>query len=195
MTRLKRARNRSRPRVPNLLTLLRILIVPFVFTTLLYYNPLQDSLRIWAAALFLIGSVTDALDGAIARFSNRSTELGRFLDPLADKLLLLSGYLGLFFAKGFPLLPPLWIIVTIVFRDLVILGGLLVLYLSSGHVQIEPNMLGKVTTAFQMATLVSILFLMPTSPLLWNITAALTIASGFVYVGREMARDRGREKR
>ena len=134
--------------------------------------------------------MTDAIDGLLARLRKETTQLGRFLDPLADKLLLLSGYLGILFAKGFPLLPPLWIIVAIVFRDLVILGGLVVLYVSTGHVIVRPNLLGKFTTGFQMATLLSIFLLLPVSPWLWNITVVLTIASGLTYVVREMRRIR-----
>ncbi len=172
--------------MPNLITLLRILIVPFLFTSLLYYEPAKDHLRLWAAAFFLFGSVTDAVDGLVARIGKQTTELGKFLDPLADKLLLLSGFLGIFFAKSFPLLPPAWIIVTIVFRDLLILGGLIVFYLSGRKVTVRPNMLGKCTTAIQMVTLASILLLLPISPLFWNLTAGLTILSGAVYVFREM---------
>lgn len=172
--------------MPNLITLLRILIVPFFFTILLYYEPEKDYLRIWAFCLFLIGSFTDAVDGIVARIRQETTLLGRFLDPLADKLLLLSGYLGIFFARSFPLLPPLWIIVAIVFRDLVILMGLIVIYLSTGTVDIRPNFLGKVTTAFQMVTLIAILLLLPLSFWLWNMTAALTVLSGMGYVVREM---------
>ena len=174
--------------MPNLITLVRILIVPFFFSTLLYYHPEKDSLRLWAFGLFLAGSVTDAMDGLVARLGKKTSKLGRFLDPLADKLLLLSGYLGLLLAKDFPLLPPLWITVAIVFRDVVILGGLTLFFISGAPVHVRPNLLGKVTTGFQMATLLSVLLLLPVSPWLWNLTALLTIASGLTYVVREMRR-------
>ena len=140
--------------------------------------------------LFLIGSLTDAIDGIVARLFNGTSRLGRFLDPLADKLLLLSGYLGILMAKNFPLLPPLWVVVTIVFRDLVIMGGLSVLYISGASIEVSPNFLGKLTTGFQMATILSILLLLPVSPILWYTTAILTIVSGLTYVVREMARNR-----
>ena len=174
----------------NLITLFRILIVPFFFTSLLYYNPTKPYLRWWALGLFLTGSITDAFDGFVARIRKEITPLGQFLDPLADKLLLLSGYLGILFAKGFPMLPPRWVIVTIVFRDLIIVGGLIVLFLSVGHIEVRPNFLGKTTTAFQMVTLVSIFLLLPISPWLWTVTAGLTIISGISYVVREMKRVR-----
>jgi len=176
--------------IPNLITLLRILIVPFFFTALVYYQPGKDHFRWIAFGLFLFASLTDAIDGLVARLTKEISRLGRFLDPLADKLLLLSGYLGLLFAQDFPLVPPLWVIVAIVFRDVVIIGGLAVLYISGMPVEVEPNFLGKLTTAFQMATLVSILLLFPPSAILWNITSLLTITSGFVYVVREMWRFR-----
>ena len=172
----------------NLITLLRILIVPFFLSTLLYYSPEKDYLRLWAFGLFLIGSLTDAVDGLFARLRKETTRLGQFLDPVADKLLVLSGYLGLLFAKNFPLLPPLWVIVTIVFRDLILVGGLTVLFTSGSAIEVRPNFLGKLTTGFQMATLLSILLLLPGSTWLWNFTALLTIASGFSYVSREMKR-------
>jgi cardiolipin synthase len=174
--------------VPNFITLLRILIVPFFFSTLLYYQPEKDFLRLWAFTLFLAASITDAIDGLVARLSKQISRLGRFLDPLADKLLLLSGYVGILFAKGFPLLPPLWVIVAIVFRDVVILGGLTVLFISGAPIEVSPNFLGKLTTGFQMATMLSILLLAPFSPALWYGTAFLTIASGLTYVVREMRR-------
>lgn len=176
--------------MPNLITLVRILIVPFFFSTLLYYRPEKDDLRYWAFGLFLVASITDAIDGLVARLGKKTSRLGRFLDPLADKLLVLSGYLGLLFANDFPLLPPLWIIVAIVFRDVVILGGLTVFFVSGGAVQVKPNLLGKTTTALQMATLLSILLLLPISPWLWNLTAILTVVSGLTYVAREMKRIR-----
>lgn len=174
--------------MPNLITLFRILVVPFFFTALLYYEPQKDSLRLTAFYLFLFASITDAVDGLVARLRKEITQLGKFLDPLADKLLLLSGYVGILFAKDFPMTPPLWVVVIIAFRDLVIVGGLVVFAISAGPLEVNPNFLGKLTTAFQMVTLGSTLLLWTASPIFWYSTAALTIASGFVYVAREMKR-------
>ena len=174
--------------MPNVITVFRILIAPFFFTLLLYYTPSKDGLRLWAFGLFLTASFTDALDGLVARLRKEVTQLGRFLDPLADKLLLLSGFLGILFAKGFPLIPPLWVIVAIVFRDVVILGGLIALFVSGAPIEVRPNLLGKFTTGLQMATMASLLLLLPISALLWYSTAVLTMISGLVYVVREMKR-------
>jgi len=176
--------------LPNLITLFRILIVPFFFTALLYYQPEKDFLRAWAFGLCLVASLTDAVDGLVARLRKETTVLGRFLDPLADKLLLLSGYLGVLLAKSYPMAPPLWIVVLIVFRDLLIIGGLILFYISGKPIEVAPNLLGKATTALQMVTLLSVLLLWPISHWLWNLTAALTVASGLTYILREMASNR-----
>ena len=162
--------------------------MPFFFTTLLYYEPGKDFLRLWALGLFLLASLTDAIDGMVARFFKEVTPLGKFLDPLADKLLLISGFVGIYMAKSFPLLPPLWVVVAVVFRDVVILGGLVVLYFSGTPATVNPNFLGKATTAFQMATLISTLLLLPFSVWFWYGTAILTVTSGLTYVFREMRR-------
>ena len=126
------------------------------------------------------------LDGFLARVTKSRSELGRFLDPLADKLLLLSGFLGLLFVQALPYRPPLWITVTIVFRDLMIVAGLVIIYLLKGTFPVYPNFLGKATTAFQMATLLAILLAWPVSILLCYITAILTITSFGVYTMREL---------
>lgn len=172
--------------LPNTITLIRIFLVPFFFTFLVSYRPGEEHWR-WAALItFFIAAATDALDGFLARVFHSRTELGRFLDPLADKLLLLSGFLGLSLVSEFPHHPPLWVTVTIVFRDLIIVGGLIIIFLMSGRVRIEPNMLGKSTTALQMATLLLILFGSRFSILFCWITAGLSILSCLVYMIREM---------
>ena len=170
--------------MPNLITLVRILIVPIFFSCLLYYTPDRPELRIWAFALFLLASLTDALDGLLARIKHQVTHLGRFLDPLADKLLVTSGYVGVILASGFPLKPPVWVVVTILFRDLIIVGGLILFFVTNGKVEANPNFMGKITTAFQMATMLSILLLLPLSEILWLTTAVLTIISGLIYAAR-----------
>jgi cardiolipin synthase len=174
--------------IPNYITLVRILLIPFFFTALLSYQAGQEKYRWIAFALFLVASLTDAIDGYWARTTKSQTALGRFLDPLADKALLLSGYLGILFVSALPYRPPLWITVTIVFRDMIIVIGLILIFMASGQLKVEPNLAGKLATAFQMATLVSILAAHPISMVLWNITAALTIWSGLSYVLRDFIR-------
>lgn len=171
--------------LPNYLTLLRVILVPVFFTLLVSYGNGDEKFRGWALGVFLAAVMTDALDGFVARLTNQRTELGTFLDPLADKLLLLSGYLGIMFVSNLPHHPPLWITVTIVFRDVVIVVGMLVIFLVTQKVKsVSPHWVGKVTTFFQMAGLVAILLKHEASVWLWNITAVLTLFSGGIYVRR-----------
>lgn len=172
----------------NYITLLRILLVPFFFTSLLGYEAGKEYHRWIAFSLFLSASLTDALDGFLARTMKTRTRLGRFLDPFADKLLLLAGYLGLLFVEALPYRPPLWVTVTIVFRDILIIAGLIGIYLMTGTVTIQPNFLGKCTTAMQMATFIAILLKWKISIVLCYITAGLTILSCLNYVLREARR-------
>lgn len=150
------------------------------------YQSGQEHHRLMALFFFIVASLTDALDGWLARVTKTRTKLGKFLDPLADKLLLLSGFIGLLFVPAFLYRPPLWVTVTIVFRDIVIITGLVILFLMTGNVRVQPNLLGKITTVFQMGTLIAILLEHPVSVPLWIATALLTIASGLTYVFRDL---------
>lgn len=172
--------------LPNLLSLLRIFLVPFFFTELVSYQTGQEKQRWLVLAIFAFAAFTDALDGFLARILKSQTELGRFLDPLADKLLLLSGYLGLLMVHDLPYTPPLWVTVAIVFRDVLIVSGLVIIYFMTGKIRIQPNFLGKLTTASQMITLMVVLLRWHLSYLLWNFTAVLTILSCLVYLQREL---------
>ncbi len=178
--------------LPNLLTLARIVIVPFFFTQLVSYQPGDERHRLIALTLLVAACISDALDGFLARALKQQTRLGTFLDPLADKLLLLSGFLGLLFipqSLKYPL--PLWITVTIVFRELVITIGLLLIFLVNGKVDIRPNFLGKSCTAMQMLTLCSIIIGLPVALPLAYLTAFLTAFSCSVYAYRELKKIQG----
>jgi cardiolipin synthase len=167
--------------LPNWLTILRILLIP-VFVTLLVYRRAG-----WALLVFCLASFTDLLDGYIARTQGRQTRLGAFLDPMADKLLLTSGFVTLTWLKVL----PFWITAVVVSRDVVLSLGVLVIHVAGGAVHPAPTWIGKLSTAFQMATVLaamaSVYFqLVPTSAteaLAW-MTAALTITSGLQYVIR-----------
>ncbi len=172
--------------LPNAITLFRLLLVPFFFTELVSIKPGADEHRCYALILFAVASFSDALDGFFARLTKKKTDLGTLLDPVADKLLLASAYLGLLFTTSLPYTPPLWITVAIIFRDIFIIIGLFVIYLMTGGVQIKPNLLGKWTTAAQMVTLIAVLLMWPFSWILWNVTAVLTILSFVVYARREL---------
>ena len=172
--------------LPNLITLFRILISPLFFVELVSYKHGEEYHRLTALGLLSAGVISDALDGFLARVLKCQTPLGKFLDPLADKLLLLSGFLGLLWVSALPFHPPVWFTVAVVFRDLVIVIGLIVLTLFTSKAEIKPNLLGKATTLFQMATLLAILAEIPFSVALWNITGILTILSGLSYLLRDL---------
>ena len=170
----------------NQITVFRICLVPIFFTALVSYKPGEESYRWVALIVFIIASLSDALDGYLARVTETRTELGKFLDPLADKLLLASAYIGLLFVAALPYRPPLWITVLIVFRDIIIILGLVIVYFIKGKVTIAPNFLGKCTTAMQMVTLIVILLKWNFAPFFWYPTAVLTILSFAVYSFREI---------
>lgn len=133
--------------LPNLLTVLRILLIPvFVYLILVHQN-------LWALLVFAAAGFTDGLDGYIARVYDLKTRIGAFLDPLADKLLLLTSYILL--ARLDRL--PLWLTGVVVSRDMVILSGILCLFMTKKKVDFSPSFLGKVTTFVQWATILAVL--------------------------------------
>jgi cardiolipin synthase len=127
---------------------------------------------------------TDALDGIMARSTHQQTELGTFLDPLADKLLLLSGFFGIAFSEAFQFKPHIWIVIVIVFRDLFIICGLAIIFFTTNRMQVRPNFLGKLTTFFQMLTLLAVLSQWQYLNLISFLTVGLTILSSVAYLVR-----------
>jgi len=171
--------------IPNYLTLFRILLTPVFFITLVSYTPEKEGLRLVALGIFVIAALTDALDGILARYLKQRTALGQMLDPLADKILLLSAYIGLLFVATLPFRPPLWITITIIFRDLILLVGFLTLnFAAIVKIEVQPNIWGKLTTVSQMLLLCFILLEWPVAIPLAFLTAAFTIVSGVIYITR-----------
>lgn len=178
--------------VPNLLSMLRMAIIPLFVIALLENRPKR------ALALFLVAGVTDALDGAIARFLNQRSVLGTYLDPIADKLLLVTAYvmLSLPGAPGGGI--PLWITVLVIARDVLIVVMAALLHLAHGVPSFPPSWISKVNTAAQVSAIVTVLLaaLMPRFDLLAtvlvHVVAVLTVASGLDYIVRanRMAADR-----
>jgi len=143
----------------NKVTILRILLIPFFVGAVLYYvRTGEEGYRIAGLLCFAVASICDGVDGYIARHYNQISELGTLLDPLADKLLLVSGVIVLSFDNS-PYLErmPLWLTVTVIGRDLVVLTGLVVIQLIVGKVKVRPRMAGKVSTVLQMASVLWIL--------------------------------------
>ncbi len=170
--------------IPNYLTLFRILLTPVFFITLVSYTPEKEGLRLVALAIFALAALTDALDGLLARFLKQRTALGQMLDPLADKILLVSAYIGLLFVTSLPFRPPLWITITIIFRDLILLFGFFTLNFASVKIEVQPNIWGKLTTVSQMLLLCFILLEWPIAIPLAFLTVTFTIVSGIIYIMR-----------
>lgn len=170
--------------IPNYLTLFRIILTPVFFTLLVSYTPEKEYFRVIALGIFTVAALTDAFDGILARFLKQRTALGQMLDPLADKVLLLSGYVGLLFVPTIPFRPPLWITVTIIFRDIILLIGFFAITFMSVKMNALPNWWGKLTTAAQMLLLILILIEWPLAVPFAYVVAGLTIISGLIYVSK-----------
>jgi cardiolipin synthase len=143
----------------NKVTILRILLIPFFVVELIYYVRTGNEIhRLLAILSFAIAAILDGVDGYIARHYNQISELGKILDPLADKLLLVSGIVALSFNHGsFLGQIPLWLTGTIIGRDLLILIGVAVIRFTVGKVVVHPRFIGKCATVLQMAVVIWIL--------------------------------------
>jgi cardiolipin synthase len=170
----------------NQITIFRIVLVP-VFAVLLVY---ESTSRAWmqpaAFACFAVACLTDALDGWVARRFRQTTRLGTYIDPIADKLLLLTGFSILGFWSGAPeaMQIPTWVSIAVIARDVIILIGATLIFLLTGSLKAEPIFIGKATTLFQMSTLLAVLGGVP-EPLLRGLFVAvgiLTVISGLLYI-------------
>ncbi|MFU8818649.1 MAG: CDP-diacylglycerol--glycerol-3-phosphate 3-phosphatidyltransferase [Desulfurivibrio sp.] len=130
--------------IPNLITLMRILLVPVLAIFLL------EEQYGYALLTFIVAGVSDGLDGFLARLLKQKTRLGAILDPLADKALLVTAFIILA-VDG---VIPQWLTVLVVSRDLIILAGFGILMLNNSRVQIDPTYTSKLTTVFQLLTVV-----------------------------------------
>ncbi len=174
----------------NKVTILRMLLIPFFVVEALYYVKTgNETFRLLATLAFAIAAICDGVDGYIARHYNQRSELGAILDPLADKLLLVSGII-LFTFDNHPRFGsiPLWLTGTIIGRDLIILIGYGVIHATIGKVKVRPRITGKIATVLQMISLVCILLkwdaeFPPVWFSIWTLGAAIcTGISGLLYV-------------
>jgi len=143
----------------NKITILRILLVPFFVVEILYYVQSGNELhRLLGLLAFAVAAILDGVDGYVARRYNQKSELGTLLDPIADKLLLVSAIVLLSFDHG-PRLGqiPLWLTGTIIGRDLLLGLGAVTVRLVVGHLTVRPHLTGKIATVFQMAIVLWIL--------------------------------------
>ena len=169
--------------LPNFLTLVRILTIPFFLLFLTYH-------RYWEALiLFIFGGVTDFLDGFAARLMHQQTALGAYLDPVADKLLVITSFVMLGLIGGI----PMWLTVVVVSRDVMILSGFAVIYfLVEERFEAKPSIIGKWSTLLQLLTLGVAVALLHNpamlDPLLADVligaTATATVLSGLQYLYR-----------
>ncbi len=162
--------------LPNKLTVARVILIPF-FVFFLLFEPSNTTLKWVALAIFIIASLTDMLDGKIARKYNLITDFGKFMDPLADKLLVCSAMIGLIELGRI----PAWIVIIIIAREFVI-SGFRLIAADNGRV-IAASYWGKFKTTFQMIMVILMIanFDYPIINLLTNIimwvALALTIIS------------------
>ncbi len=166
--------------IPNTLTMARIVMIPIFITAIMYKR--YD----YALYLFLIAALTDMFDGLLARMKNQKTALGTFLDPLADKFLLVTAFI-IFSLYGWI---PKWLTITVISRDVIVVTGWLLLYFVAGTSRVEPSILGKTTMWLQSLLMAYILIeinwpVLPDIPrLLLMATAGITILSGLQYIYR-----------
>jgi cardiolipin synthase len=169
----------------NQLTLLRMLLIP-AFVLLVVYGEFG-----WALAVFLIAGITDALDGLIARLTSQKSELGAWLDPAADKLLLVTTFIVLTLPNiGLTNRIPLWLTILVISRDVGIVLTVAIVNLAVGPRTFKPSPLGKAATAiFIIACVVVMLFnylgyhSQWVDAAIW-MSAAITIVSALDYVWR-----------
>jgi cardiolipin synthase (CMP-forming) len=139
---------------------------------------------LYALILFVIAALTDLLDGLFARLANQKTPLGTFLDPLADKFLLVSSFI-IFTVNAWI---PKWFTVIVISRDLIVVIGFFLLYMITNTIKIEPVFLGKLAIALQLFILAYVLLninistLPPVHDIFFIVSAALTAISGLQYV-------------
>jgi cardiolipin synthase (CMP-forming) len=177
--------------LPNFLTLCRIISIPFFVATLSRHH--------FRAALyiFMAAAVTDSLDGTLARWTNSRTELGAFMDPFADKLLLISGLVILTVEDVL----PGWVLGVIAVRDVVVVFGYLMLVFWIGErIPVRPTYVGKVGTFLQIVCIVAALLGLARNADLWHawnglllLTVTMTGISGLQYMYRGLVLLNSRE--
>ena len=170
------------------ITILRLILVPVFVTFIIAYDqsdPRDEAWRYAAIAVFIIASVSDAVDGYLARHWNQGSALGALLDPIADKLLLLAALVTLSLISLGNLHPfPLWFPAIIISRDALLLGGYCVLRHFSVPMDIKPHWTGKLSTVFTLLAIGAVLFKLGTSltVTLCALGAGLALICTVIYV-------------
>ncbi len=175
--------------VPNMLTIFRMVLIP-IFVTLLFYQRF-----ILALAVFVVAGVTDGLDGLLARRFDQRSQLGTVLDPIADKLMLVTAFIVLSMRSVFPqpvpshLPVPFWVTVAVISRDVFIVVGAAAINIMTGFRGFRPSWLGKLNTSVQIIGIAAIMFAASFPygtgyylPTLYTTVFTLAILSGAHYV-------------
>ena len=171
--------------LPNKLTVMRVILIPFFVAALLYDNGSSQTMRVVANVIFIVASLTDLFDGKIARKYNLVTNFGKFMDPLADKFLVSAALICLCGSKI-----PVWIVIIIISRELFI-SGFRTLAADQGIV-LAAGWWGKFKTTFQMIMIIVLILDIPLKAfdiigwiLIW-ISLALTIISMIDYAAKNI---------
>jgi cardiolipin synthase len=144
--------------VPNMLTVFRMVLIP-VFVTMLFYQRF-----VLALAVFVCAGLTDGLDGLLARRFDQRSQLGTVLDPIADKLMMVTAFIVLSMRSVFPApvpshLPvPFWVTIAVISRDVFIIVGAAAINIMTGFRGFRPSWLGKVNTTVQIVAIAAIMF-------------------------------------
>lgn len=156
--------------LPNFITIARIFMVPAI-VWLLFAEAYQP-----AFFLFLLAGLSDALDGFVAKQFNQRSELGAYLDPLADKVMLVAIYvlLGIFDHL------PNWLVILVVSRDVAIVGGVMLAWVLDKPMKMEPNMLSKANTTMQILLVALVLGGLAISPVPQDVRTAATVLTGLL---------------
>lgn len=175
--------------LPNMLTIVRMVLIPF-FVTLVFYQRF-----VLALITFVVAGITDGLDGLLARRFNQRSQLGTVLDPIADKLMLVTAFVVLSMRSVFPQpipshLPiPFWVTVAVISRDVFIVVGAAAINIMTGFRGFRPSWLGKLNTTVQILSIAIIMFAASVPyatgyylPTIYATVFALAILSGAHYV-------------
>ena len=186
--------------LPNILTVIRMVLIP-VFVSLLFYQKFA-----WALTTFIAAGVTDGLDGLLARRFDQKSQLGTILDPIADKLLLVTSFIVLSLPSIIPdphprhLPIPFWVTAAVISRDVFIVVGATVINMVTGFRGFRPSWLGKTNTVVQIAAVIAVLtaarfsLLRGYLPTVYTVVFACAVISGAHYVywaARLLGEERG----
>ncbi len=168
----------------NKISLVRILLAPCIVASLVYYQPSRDGLRYVSLSLFLLGVVSDAVDGFVARSKRQQSQLGILLDPIADKLLIVSALISLSTIRALPewMRIPAWFNLIVISRDVMLVAGTILIFGLTGKLSVQPSRLGKWAVAAQMLVVPTVLLRLPIKMEVLLVAAVLTVLSGIGYI-------------